>query len=106
MMRSERNWRSTELLVGILGVFAVSVSLLAGLGERGRGLDDAYVTYRYAQNVASGHGFVFNPGESPTLGTSAPLYAALLAAGALLGMDIPPLSIALGIHLMTRKPAG
>jgi hypothetical protein len=27
------------------------------------GADDAYITYRYAQNLAEGHGLVFNPGE-------------------------------------------
>jgi hypothetical protein len=25
--------------------------------------DDAFITFRYARNLASGHGFVFNPGE-------------------------------------------
>ncbi|MGE0641764.1 MAG: hypothetical protein AB7G12_10005 [Thermoanaerobaculia bacterium] len=46
--------------------------------------DDAYITYRYADNLARGHGFVFNPGEA-VLGTSAPGYAALLAALATIG---------------------
>ena len=36
--------------------------------------DDAYVTYRYAQNLAMGRGFVFNPGEH-ILGTTAPGHA-------------------------------
>jgi len=39
--------------------------------------DDAYITYRYAYNFATGHGFVYNPGER-YLGTSAPLYGLLL----------------------------
>ena len=34
-------------------------------------LDDAYVTFRYAQNLANGTGFVFNPGEH-VLGTMSP----------------------------------
>jgi len=29
----------------------------------GWGLDDAYISYRYAGNFVSGHGLVFNPGE-------------------------------------------
>lgn len=53
--------------------------------------DDPYITYRYAENLASGRGFVFNPGEA-TLITTAPLYAVLLAAGRFLGADIPTLS--------------
>src|SRR3990172_10212365 len=27
------------------------------------GVDDAYISYRYAQNLSLGHGLVFNPGE-------------------------------------------
>lgn len=53
--------------------------------------DDPYITYRYAENLASGRGFVFNPGEA-TLITTAPLYAVLLAFGRVLGADIPTLS--------------
>jgi hypothetical protein len=40
--------------------------------------DDAYVTFRYARNLAEGQGFVFNPGQR-VLGTTAPLFALLLA---------------------------
>lgn len=40
--------------------------------------DDAYITYRYARNLATGAGFVYNPGES-VLGTTTPLYTSLLA---------------------------
>jgi hypothetical protein len=39
--------------------------------------DDAFITYRYAENFARGRGLVFNPGE-PVLGTTAPGWAALL----------------------------
>ncbi len=40
--------------------------------------DDAYITYRYARNLSTGAGFVYNPGE-PVLGTTTPLYTGLLA---------------------------
>ncbi|MDH5507768.1 MAG: hypothetical protein OEZ02_11165 [Anaerolineae bacterium] len=40
--------------------------------------DDAFITYRYARNLVSGNGFVYNLGE-PILGTSTPLYTLLLA---------------------------
>jgi hypothetical protein len=42
-------------------------------------VDDAFITFRYALNLAQGRGFVFNPGELVE-GTSAPLFTALLAA--------------------------
>jgi hypothetical protein len=41
-------------------------------------VDDAYITFRYARNIATGVGFVYNPGEH-VLGTTTPAYALLLA---------------------------
>ena len=43
-----------------------------------RGLDDAYITFRYAQHLAEGYGLVFNIGERVE-GFSNPLYTVLLA---------------------------
>lgn len=40
--------------------------------------DDAFITYRYARNIANGHGFVYNRAE-PVLGTTTPLYTLTLA---------------------------
>jgi hypothetical protein len=39
--------------------------------------DDAFISYRYAYNLATGHGMVYNIGEH-YLGTSAPLWTLLL----------------------------
>lgn len=53
--------------------------------------DDAYITFRYATNLLHGHGLVFNPGEA-VFGTSAPLYAIILAGtGFLAGAHAIPL---------------
>jgi hypothetical protein len=53
--------------------------------------DDAFITYRYAYNLASGNGFVYNPGEW-YMGTTAPLYGLLLGMlGWLFGPDAIPL---------------
>jgi len=52
-------------------------------------IDDAYITFRYARNLAEGLGLVYNPGEW-VLGTTAPLWAVLLAGGYKLGItDLP-----------------
>lgn len=61
--------------------------------------DDAFITFRYARNLASGDGMVFNPGApwEPVLGTTTPLYAALLALPAWLGFSIPLASLALNV---------
>jgi len=48
--------------------------LLPGL----RPIDDAFITYRYARNILSGNGFVFNPGVH-IQGTTTPLYTLLLS---------------------------
>lgn len=51
---------------------------LARLVPGPRTVDDAYITFRYARNLLVGHGLVYNPGEA-VLGTTTPLYAALLS---------------------------
>lgn len=50
--------------------------------------DDPYITYRYAQNIVQGTGFVFNAGER-VLSTTTPLYALALALFGFLRADIP-----------------
>lgn len=55
-------------------------------------LEDALITYRYAENLALGEGFVFNPGER-VLGTTTPLFTLMLAAaGLLFGTEHIPLA--------------
>lgn len=62
---------------------------------RERGFDDPFITYRYAANIAAGHGFVYNDGER-VLSTTTPLYTLLLSGAAWLGFDIPLTSNAIG----------
>ncbi|MFX0145772.1 MAG: hypothetical protein ACFE9C_17035 [Candidatus Hodarchaeota archaeon] len=40
--------------------------------------EDAFITFRYAQQIAEGNGFVYNPGER-VYGTTTPLFTLLLA---------------------------
>ncbi len=88
-------WRHFRWLIPLL---AIVMRLLPGP----RTIDDAYITYRYARNLLSGHGMVYNPGE-PVLGTSTPLYTLIMSgAGALSGgrgADFPELSWALNAVL-------
>jgi len=49
-------------------------------GEFGLPLDDGWIHARFAQNIARGYGFAFNPGE-PTGTTTSPLWTLLLALG-------------------------
>ncbi len=48
--------------------------------------EDAYITFRYAENAAKGLGFVYNAGER-VMGYTSPAWTAWLAAGAALGVD-------------------
>jgi len=59
-------------------------------------IDDAYITYRYAANVAHGHGAVYNPGERVE-GYSSPLWLGLLALTTRLGAAPEPVSKAMGL---------
>jgi hypothetical protein len=74
-------------VVGLLG----AVALLLGVLLHPLAVDDAYITYRYAHNLAKGTGFTYNAGRA-ILSTTAPLYALLLALGAWSGFDLPSLA--------------
>lgn len=45
------------------------------------GVDDAYITYRYAWNFYNGYGLVYNSNLQPVEGYSTLLYALIIAAG-------------------------
>jgi len=51
--------------------------------------DDAYITYRYGLNLATGRGFNYNPGEEH-LATTTPLYALTLGVLGLLSPQSIP----------------
>ena len=59
-------------------------------------MDDAFISFRYADNWARGFGPVYNPGEAPVEGYTNFLWMALLTLGARLGGDIVILSRVLG----------
>jgi len=69
----------------------LSLSLIVifyGWLYQGFAQDDAFITYRYAHNLVSGHGFVYNLNE-PVLGTTTPFYSIILAMVALIsGQEI------------------
>jgi arabinofuranosyltransferase len=78
----------------VVFVVPALVALLARVLTRPHPIDDAYITFRYARNLAEGLGLVYNPGEW-VLGTTAPLWAILLGAGYRVGLtDLPWLATA------------
>ncbi len=71
-----------QVFYRVLPILIVIIALTARFLPGTRTIDDAYITYRYSQNVLEGHGLVYNPGER-VLGTTTPLYAGLLALSGL-----------------------
>lgn len=78
-------------------VFSWIISIFIGLFFlfSNHGFDDPFITYRYAENIALGRGFVYNPGER-VLSTTTPLYALVLALAYRMGLPVPLTSIAIG----------
>ena len=71
----------------LLGVI-VAIALSIGISLCGRIIiDDAYITYRYARNLAEGLGFVYNPGER-VFSTTTPLYTLVLVASYFFSKDL------------------
>ena len=59
-------------------------------------LDDAYISFRYAENLALGKGLVFNEGEHVE-GYTTFLWVMLLAVGSALGLPLEPYSRVLSV---------
>jgi hypothetical protein len=62
----------------------------------GDAVDDAYISFRYAQNLVAGHGLVFNPGERVE-GYTNFLWTIILALFMRLGLDPSFVAIVLGV---------
>lgn len=87
--------RTMSLLAITLGLYVIVVALvLYSLFQRWH-YDDPFITYRYADQLARGAGFVYNPGER-VLSTTTPLFALVLAIGRFLSPNIPALANLIG----------
>lgn len=78
----------------VIYLFITSVFVLRAFSNWN--YDDAYITYRYAANLSSGEGFVYNPGQR-LLSTTTPLFTILLAAISFFWKDIPHAANVLGV---------
>ncbi len=84
---------ATYLAIAILVLLGHQAFYYQALGRDA--VDDAYISFRYAQNLSSGHGLVFNPGERVE-GYTNFLWTLLLAPLINLGVEPGPASMALG----------
>lgn len=67
--------------------FYLSLSLCAGKGEPLLPLDDVYIHFQYARQLALGQPNVYNPGQPPSSGATSFIYPVFLAIGYLLGFQ-------------------
>jgi hypothetical protein len=66
-------------------------------------LDDAMITFRVAENLAYGHGFVYNSGERVQV-TTTPLYTLILVPGVWVSGSAPQTALILNIILSGLMP--
>jgi arabinofuranosyltransferase len=59
-------------------------------------LDDAYIFFRYAENIVNGYGFVWNIGEAPVEGYTSFLYLFTLIIAKFLAIDLELFAILFG----------
>lgn len=94
--RFDGRWRQAE--VGLYVLAAVAAWIVRFVQ------DDAFITYRYARNLARGNGLVFNPGERVE-GYTNFLWTAMHALPEWLGWSAPVFSQVVGIALMIATVA-
>ncbi len=82
--------------VGLLGALAVALVLALGVARERFLSYDAFISFRYAEHLASGLGLVWNAGERVE-GYTNFLWVLLVAAGMELGIEPGRLANALGI---------
>ncbi len=92
---SRRQRHAPTWLVMLPGLLAVGIMAIAVATQ----LDDAYIAFRFADNLAHGHGPVYNIGERVE-GYTSPFWMLLSAGGILVGIAPPVLTAVLGIALL------
>jgi hypothetical protein len=90
-----RNGNQRVIKPILLAVYVLIVSVLLYSLFADLTYDDPFITYRYAQNLHRGLGFVYNPNER-VLSTTTPLFTLILAVLDLFGSDLPHLANLIG----------
>lgn len=98
-MRSPKIWNAP-----LIGLILGLIGLAVGWWARQILLDDAMITFRVAENLAYGRGFVYNPGERVQV-TTTPLYGMLLAVGTWVAGSAPRAALVLNIGLSGLIPS-
>jgi hypothetical protein len=81
-VKTRRTWLFVALGLGVLFLLGTRAAWFFTI-------DDAYITFRYSDNLAAGDGPVWNVGEDPVEGFTNFLWMVWHAPFALLGLDLP-----------------
>ncbi|MCL4251512.1 MAG: hypothetical protein KJ065_25395 [Anaerolineae bacterium] len=116
-MEPARAGRLVWLAACLIAAFTFVVYLMTGTAAGGADapvmpLDDVYIHFQYARQMANGQPYVYNPGLPPTSGASSLIYPFVLAPGYLLGfhdlrlglwaMIVGAVAFAVSINLVYR----
>jgi len=86
-------------VIALSGLLALFIAACLAVGSFHP--DRSFVAYRYAENLAAGHGWVYNPGDAPVEGYGNALWVAkcamMKAAGLPLPVAAPMLSLFFGM---------
>lgn len=89
---SNWSWKDVLLPAGLVAVFVgLTLPFTDFL------LDDAYITFRYAEHLVDGHGIVWNVGGDPVEGATSMLWLLVTAFGHALGVPVPSFAKGVGI---------
>lgn len=78
-------WGICCVLAGVVFILYALSSLVGGRGEFVMPLDDVYIHFQYAKQIAVGQPYIYNPGLAPTSGATSFLYPYILAVGYVFG---------------------
>lgn len=81
----ERDFQRQALILIISTIIFMIIVFLFG---RINFWDDAYITFRYARNLAEGHGITWNISDPPTQGATTFAFVPLIAMGFKLGVPV------------------
>lgn len=96
---SQKNSKNARIDKYFIAIIAITILLrIVWYLLTGYTADDAFITFRFAENIAAGNGFVYNIGER-VLGTTTPLFTLIIAFFSLL--SIPPLVAAFTINTIS-----
>ncbi len=80
-------WTLFCAIAGITFIAYVVSSLLNGHGDLVMPLDDVYIHFQYARQMAAGQPYIYNPGLPATSGATSFFYPYVLAIGYLIGFQ-------------------